>query len=220
MIISLFGPLKHDRTCPFSIENFNGLISHSHTSPSHQSPSKALHNDPPHVAMRLTILSLAVFAATVNAYTSMTDMPGFIAMRACAQWPLSFGVKYDMQCDNDICFCNRFPEAITRLINSVSTSSCSGTDMESATSILSAFCGQIPSLTYHFDTPVGTGVAATSAAGNGAGQTTAAATPAAPASSGMLSLIPTTPQFQYPPFKSSADFSYFNDGDDDFYYKG
>ena len=185
--------MKHGRTCLFSIENFNGLILHSRTSPSQQSPSSALHNDQPHVNMRLTIVSLAVIAATVNAYTSMTNMPGFIAMRACAQWPLSFAVKYDMQCDNDICFCNRFPEAITRLINSVSTSSCSGTDIDSATSILSAFCEQVPSLTYHFDTPVATGVVATSAAGNGAGQTTAAATLAAPASSGTLATFPTFP---------------------------
>jgi hypothetical protein len=146
--------------------------------------------------MRLTILALAVLTAAANAYTSMTDMPGFIAMRACAQYPLSFGVKYDMQCDNDICFCNRFPEAITRLINSVSTSSCSGTDIESATSILSAFCEQIPSLTYHFNTPVATGAAATSAAGSGAAeQTTAVVTPAAPASSGMFVLFYTSPLF-------------------------
>lgn len=184
--------LKHNRTYPFSLKfSTSSFPTARHHDPNNPAPkhsiTKLLTSE-----MRLTILSLAVIVAGANAITSMTDMPGFIAMRQCAQWPLSFGVKYDMQCDNDICFCNRFPEAITRLINSVSTSSCSGTDIDSATSILSAFCEQVPSLTYHFDTPVATGAVATSAAGNGAGQTTAVVTPAAPASSGSFPLSLTT----------------------------
>lgn len=140
--------------------------------------------------MRGIILLLAGLASAVHAITSMTDMPGFIAQRQCAQYPLSFAVKFDMQCDNDICFCNRFPEAITRLINSVSTSSCSGTDIDSATSILSAYCRQIPSLTYHFDTPVATGAGGTTAGtGGGVGQGSAGGATPAPGNSGTLSFL-------------------------------
>ena len=134
-----------------------------------------------HTAMQYPIIVLTVLSIGVNAITSMTAMPGFPAMRRCAQYPLSFAVKFDMKCDNDICFCNRFPEAITRLVNSVSTSSCSGTDIDSATAMLSAFCRQVPSLTYVFDTPVQTG--ATPVGGGVTGGTTPSAT-AAPGNSG------------------------------------
>lgn len=132
---------------------------------------------PPNIIMRSLIMILTFVTVGVNAITSMTAMPGFPAMRRCAQYPLSFAVRYDMKCNNDICFCNRFPEAMSRLINSISTSSCSGTDIESATLMLSSFCRQVPSLTYLFDSPVQTNVGVSTPANGAAVTPTVTAAP-------------------------------------------
>jgi hypothetical protein len=180
-----------------------------------------------HNAMRAFLVLVALAAIGANAtITTVTDMPGFSAMRQCVQYPLSFAVEFDMQCDNNVCFCDRFPEALTRLTNSVLTSSCSGTDIVSATSMLRAFCEQIPSLTYtNFGAPVATGAGATSVAagtggGGGGAQTTVVAT-ATPAqgNSGTPLIDRKSILFPLCAFDfASADFSYCFDGHDDVHY--
>jgi hypothetical protein len=128
--------------------------------------------------MRSIILILALVAVCEAVVTGISSWPGFKDMPTCAKCPLDDAqclgndMYHQLKCDTDGCLCNRFPQALSIVMSLASSSSCSAGDISSATSILSAYCRQIPSITFNFDgAPNTNGPAATAAVPTTAGAT-------------------------------------------------
>jgi hypothetical protein len=131
---------------------------------------------PNRATMRSIILILSL-VAVCEAVVTISQWPGFQDMPTCAKCPLDefacFGNMYNqLNCNTDGCLCNRFPQALSIVMSLASASSCSAGDISSATSILSAYCRQIPSITFNFNgAPNTNGPAATAAVPTTAGVT-------------------------------------------------
>jgi hypothetical protein len=85
------------------------------------------------------------------AVTNPTQWPSFTDQRGCAQGVLEWGyagVENDIGCSDWTCVCNHFYIAQTSLLEMVFSDWSGGEqDVSSATSILDAFCSQLPGVT-------------------------------------------------------------------------
>jgi hypothetical protein len=121
--------------------------------------------------MRGLFFILSVLAVCEATVTTISAWPGFSDMPTCAQCPLDSAdcigndVWVQLKCSSDGCLCNRFPQALSLAISLASASSCSPGDISSATSILSAYCRQVPSITFEFNGVPNTNAPAATAAG-------------------------------------------------------
>ena len=101
----------------------------------------------------LPALYILLFPLSVNAavYTRLNDWPGFKDLPECAYYPVEDGVFSVLDCGTNVCVCNRFDQALTIVESIASTkSNCPQDYISSATSVLSGFCRQLPSVTFAF----------------------------------------------------------------------
>jgi len=100
---------------------------------------------------------LPILGLTVNAVvTRIAQWPDFNSLPTCAKRPLDTGVFNSLKCGTTpLCVCDRYDEALFIVSSiAVTKSNCPATGVASATSVLSAFCHQLPSVTFMFtDTP-------------------------------------------------------------------
>ena len=101
-----------------------------------------------------TLIPLAVLS--VNAVvTRIIDWPDFKSLPICAKDPLDMGVFNVLKCGiTPLCVCDRYSDALSIVESLATKSNCPETGISSASSVLSAFCHQLPSVTFVFtDSP-------------------------------------------------------------------
>ena len=109
--------------------------------------------------------SIVLFVVLTDAaiVSSITAWPGFVDLPTCVQCALHVGAQVEcyhlgsveqdvfqqLKCATGVCVCNKYPEALSLVSSQVSFSQCSEADIVSATSVLSNYCRQLPSVTFN-----------------------------------------------------------------------
>ena|SRR5436190_19668999 len=128
---------------------------------------------------------IVIFVVSVNAViTRIVDWPNYNSFPQCAKNALGLnGVFEALRCGAaQVCVCNRYTEALS-LVQSIAATklNCPESGVFSATSLISGFCHQLPSVTFSFtDVPLSTAVTTSSSATPAASVTGTAAVTSLP----------------------------------------
>lgn len=98
----------------------------------------------------LELFTIFVVAACINGnITRFVDWPDWKSLPVCARDPIEFGVFSVLKCGiSPLCVCDRYSEGLSIVESiAITKSNCPATGVSSASSLFSAFCHQLPSVT-------------------------------------------------------------------------